>query len=481
MASVQQIIGKINPLLYADNGKELLKKYKTIDRIPANEVKPKLLSEHSLVYDSSSETLEPVYFWILDIMNKRGLQMEKLVDNFSSTPGSGYFAELGQRATIMQQNASKIMGDINTVLRSVLSIVYDLKEFKTRLSYYDNIKSKDEHKREGARQILKQIWLDKVDIAKGNSSIAVMARQIGFQTLFDAFFIVKDEKDADKLDLNDTVKRAIKSRIQEFNIWARESEKELRKRYELERTYLKSQVNSLKLYARWAKPYLRAAHQLEMSSDDREPDLVKTFNTILLELTLLGKTKINIKDAAIEGNLPIDFKEMKSKRDYFMCILVDFRFRGIPQKAGQHYTFGGLSTVKFIGYALNSDEIKMLDKELANDDMEDILKLTEGATTESLGHMQDEINSFLEEKTVEDDEKGNNSSNPFLALIGHYEKSSESKKKKSAGKKEDDKKIRKDDWIEKNHLRALAEKKAKFDAFDIFDSYKQAHGMASFT
>ena len=95
MVSVQQIIGKINPLLYADNGKELLKKYKTNDKIPANEVKPKPLSERSLVYDSSSETLEPVYFWILDIMNKRGLQTEKLVDNFSSTPGSGHFAELG--------------------------------------------------------------------------------------------------------------------------------------------------------------------------------------------------------------------------------------------------------------------------------------------------------------------------------------------------------------------------------------------------
>jgi hypothetical protein len=61
---------------------------------------------HTLVYDSSSETLEPVYFFILDLMNNVGLAPEKLIDNFSSTPGSGHFAELGQRATIMQQQAT---------------------------------------------------------------------------------------------------------------------------------------------------------------------------------------------------------------------------------------------------------------------------------------------------------------------------------------------------------------------------------------
>ena len=97
---------------------------------------------HTLVYDSSTETLEPVYFFILDLMNDFGLAPQKLIDNFSSTPGSGHFAELGQRATIMQQQATKILGDINTVLRSVLNIIYDLKDFKIRLQSYDFLKSK---------------------------------------------------------------------------------------------------------------------------------------------------------------------------------------------------------------------------------------------------------------------------------------------------------------------------------------------------
>src|SRR4030043_76276 len=262
VASISQIIGKVNPKLYAQNGSELLKKYGSIDKIPAEEVKPQAIKysysekgfifdpeglecSHKLVYDSSSETLEPIYFFIIDLLNDRGLAPEKLVDNFSSTPGSGHFAELGQRATIMQQQAVKILGDVNTVLRSVLNII-------------------------------------------------------------DAFLMCKDEKDVDKIDLNDRVKRILKPRVQEFNIWLKESEKELRKRYELERTYLKSQVNSLKLYSRWVRPYLKAAQDLEAKEKDREPALVKTFNTILLELTVLGKNKLDIADEALKGNLPKD-------------------------------------------------------------------------------------------------------------------------------------------------------------------------------
>jgi hypothetical protein len=95
-------------------------------------------ASHNLGYDSAVETLEPVYFFILDLMNDMGLGSEKLIDNFSSSPGSGHFAELGQRATIMQNQATKVLGDINVVLRSVLNIIYDLKEFRTRLQSYDD-------------------------------------------------------------------------------------------------------------------------------------------------------------------------------------------------------------------------------------------------------------------------------------------------------------------------------------------------------
>lgn len=440
-------------------------------------------TEHTLGYDSSSETLEPVYFWLLDLLTDFGLKPEKLIDNFTTTPGSGHFAEIGQRATRMQEEGMKIFGTINTVLRSVLNVVYDLKEFKIRLSHYDSLKSGDQAEKEAAILSLKQIWMDKVDIAKGQSSIKAMALgQAGFQTLIDAFLASKDEKDVDKLDLNDRVKRILKPRIMEFNHWVKQSETELRKRYQMEKTYLKSQINSLKLYSRWAKPYLKIAKDLEQKEPGRSPDLVKTFNTIVLGLTLLGKSELKVKDAAIEGDLPKDFQKMKEKRKYYSCILVDFKFRGIPQRVSQqsHYVFGGKAEVTFRGYALNEEEIKKLDQELAKSDIEESLTLIEGATTESLETLQADIDEFLEEPD-EEIQKPKDTSNPFMALIGKYGKSEKPKEKESEKKEPKIEKIKPDNFIEREHLRKLSAATAEDTTFKLFDIYKKAHGMPSYT
>jgi hypothetical protein len=483
VASVQQILGKIN-LDYSENGKELLKEAGSQDKISADKIKPKPLASHNLVYECSTETLEPVYFFILDLMNDFGLAPEKLIDNFASSPGSGHFSELGQRATIMQQQGAKILGDVNLVLRSVLNIVYDLKEFKIRMQAYEDLHVNDKNKATAARLSLKQLWLDKVDmIQKGNSSIKAMAlSQAGFQTLLDAFLMVDNANDIAKLELNDRVKRILHPRIHEFNSWVQQSEQELKKRYELERTYLKSQVSSLKLYSRWAKPYLRAAQQLETKDFGRDPALVKVFNTLLLELTLLGKNKLKIDELAASGELPFELRKLKLKRDYFSCLLIDFKFRGIPQRVAQqsHYAFGGRVEVTFSAYALNADELKKLDKELEDSDLGDVLKLVEGITSESLGQLQKEIDYFLEEEKEKEQERSSGGPNPFLALIGYYDKGS-SQKSASSSKKPEEGPVKKDDWIEKNNIRKLASDKSKETAWTLFDIYKKAHGMPSYT
>jgi hypothetical protein len=522
VATIAQMIGKVSPKFYAQNGSELLKKYGSYDKIPAEEIKPRAVTylnttpqglkeipvgatklfksegteaSFNLMYDSPSEKLEPVYFFILDLMESFGLKPEKLIDNFSSTPGSGHFSELGTKATAMQQQASSLMGNINTVLRSVLNLIYDLRDFRIRLQSYEDLKSEDKNKSEAAKLSLKQIWIDKVDIQKGNSSVKAMAfGQGGFVTLLDAFLVAKDEKDVDKLDLNDRVKRILKPRIFEFNNWLKQSEQELRKRYEIEKTYLKSQVSSLKLYSRWAKPYLKAATDLEQKNMGRTPDFVKTFDTIILELTLLGKNQINPGELALQGEFPRDFAKesysKKFKRKYYSCILVDFRFRGIPQKVSQqgHYAFGGRVEVSFKAYALNEDELKALEKEIEKSDVGDVLQLIEGTTKESLGQLQDEIDFYLNEP--EEEEKKEKSGNvlrdlfePFSALLGAYDKPEKPKEKKSDDKKPKNEivKIDSDNWYETEFFRKTAAKSAIDTAYSLFDLYKKAHGMPSYS
>jgi hypothetical protein len=505
MASIQQIIATINPELYYDtnssnpeiynefdSSKEKLRKFKEYIKTEgfqkaANKAKPRSDAKHTMGYESSIETLEPVYFFILDLMNDFGFSTEKIIDNFSSSPGSGHFVELTQRAASMQNQASQLLGSINAVIKSVLNLIYDLKEFRIRLQTYDDLRTNQE----GARLSLKQIWMDKVDIMKGNTSIKGLALgQAGYVTLIDAFLASKDEKDVEKMDLNERVKRILLSRIHEFNIWVIQSEQELRKRYELEKTYLKSQVNNLKLYSRWAKPYLKAASDLETKDVGKEPSLVKTFNTILLELVLLGKRKINIKDSALEGSLPKEFANesfLKTiKKDYYSCVLVEFRFRGIPQRVIQqsHYAFGGKADITFHSYALTNEELEQLNKEMEDSDVEDIMKLAKGITEDSLEQMQEDINFFLEEKEKKEQaekKKYEDQSNPFLALFGGYNKKEKPKEIKKEKKGKQSLLPSKDNWIEATHVRPLATKLAQDNAFTLFDIYKKAHGMASFT
>lgn len=455
-----------------------------LDAVDGNEVK------YEIVYNSPTESLEPVYFWLLDLMNDFGLNPEKLVDTFTSSPGSGHFSEMGMKASTMQQQATKAMGDVNTVLRSVLNLVYDLKEFRIRLQAYDGIRSSDEATREAAKQSLKQIWLDKVDMLRGNGAIHMMSQQMGYQTLRDAFLMAKDIKAVENIDLNERVKRIVIARLYDFEAWLEQSEKELTKRYRLEKNYLRSQVNNLKLYSRWVKPYLKAAADLEQREQGRNPDLVNSFNSILLQLTLLGKTKVAPDAVAGAGRITSDLKKLrpKIKRDYYKCVLADFEFRGIPQKIQQGYAFGGRVIVTWRAYVLNNEELDLLERAMKKADLGDVMSLIQGATDDSLGELQKEIDFFLEDKDEELEKKKqteknkDSGSNPFLALIGHYEK--EEKKPKAEKKEEkneaDNILVAGDNWAEE-FMRLGAAFEAYDTTFTLYDIYKKAHGMLSFT
>ncbi|MEM4641015.1 MAG: hypothetical protein QXW65_00625 [Candidatus Pacearchaeota archaeon] len=425
-----------------------------------------------LVYDSTAEQLEPIYFWILDFMQEGGMEVEKLVDTFSASVGGGYFSELGAKASKMQEEAMKILGAVNTVLKSIINLLYDLKEFEIRLQIYKDLK--DPKKKDAALLALKQIWMDKVDIQRGRGSINVMTSDLNFMTLRDAFMAAKSVEDVDKMDLNERVKRVLKPRLAEFFDWVKRSEKELTTRFELEKSYLKSQINSLKLYTSWVKPYLRAAEQLRMKETSlKEPTLVNAFNTILLELKILGKSKIKIPSAVAAGKLPKTMINYKPRRDYYACVLIDFTFRGIPSRTPQgHYIFGGRAEVDFKAFTLNSEELEIFYKKLEQQDWQQTLKLIEGVTDESLGQLQQDIEHFLGEEEKKEQE---------FSLFGPI-KSEDKKEKQEKKKKKKElelKDIKKDNYQE-SLIRRIAEIEAADICFNIYDKYKKAHGMASF-
>ena len=466
MSDIDKLIAEVSPRYRKKNGSP---------KGPAR--------EFNLIYDSASEGLEPLYFWILDFMNNVFKKVEKITDNFASSPGSGHFSELQGKASQMQQEASRTLGTVNNILKGVLNLIYDLKEFKIRLSHYDQANLKNKEKSEAGLLALKQIWMDKVDVLRGQGSInAMTAGDLNFVTLRDAFLTSKSLKEIDKIDLNERVKRILKPRLQEFFEWRKRSEQELRKRFEIERLYLKSQVDALKLNARWAKPYLKAAQQL--TSNERlgnNPALVNVFNTLILELSLMGQNPLDVREAILqprvaEGYLPKDFAKMKNLRKYYSIVFVDFTFRGIPSKAGQHYVFGGRVDVKFKAYSLNEDEIELLKEKLGESDIDSSLKLVQGMTDDSLSQLKLDINEFLNDE--EKETKKSENTNPFTALFSFRTKMKKKEDKKEKLKKLKEKGPKKENYAEQ-YLREVSEVNAKNTAFTIYDIYKKGHGMAS--
>ena len=259
------------------------------------------ISSYTLSYEAPAALLVPIYFWLLDFIKYLSRdQFEKLTDNFTSSLVSGHFAEMGQRATRMQEQGMKILGMINQVVKTILNLVYDLKEFEIRLKHYEDAKSDDEKQKEAGMLALKQIWLDNVDLKRGRGSIHQMAAEMGYTTIREAFMMAKSLNDLKKMNkgegddegiLNDSVLRVLEPRLSEFLNWKERSEQELRKRYEIERSYLKTEVESLKLYTSWARPYLKAAEQLKQKGFESNPALVNAFNTAMFEMVLLGKEK----------------------------------------------------------------------------------------------------------------------------------------------------------------------------------------------
>tara|TARA_Y100000310_G_scaffold21893_2_gene21117 strand:+ start:672 stop:2225 length:1554 start_codon:yes stop_codon:yes gene_type:complete len=509
MPSIHQIIAAISPDIYCDEEvrkkvKDLVKKEGYLEAAKKSkplssdvlfdltEARKDALSkwglqspkeEHKIMYDSPAQGIEPIYFWILDFLPDLYDEIEKLTDNFESSAGSGHFSELQGKATQMQQEVSRNMGTINALLKTILNLVYDLKEFKIKLEPYQAYHSTDPKKKQAGLFALKQVWLDNVDIKRGRGSINSLSfGELDFATLGDAFRIAKSAESANNLDLNDQVKRLLKDRVREFFLWIPESEASLKQRYEIEKNYLKSQHNSLKLSLRWVKPYLKAAQRLEQKHGSMQAALVTTFNTMLLELVLLAKTPYKPGGDVKEGLLPKVFDKVKTRK-YYSILFVEFNFRGIPQRIQQGgFSFGGRTEVKFTSYSLNEDELTVLKEQMEKNDMGDVMKLIEGATEDSLGAIQKDIDDILEDKPSDSKNPNESSSkeksesedtNPFTALFSIFNGTG-----KSSSSKDLSKGIKPDNKYEQV-IRSQAIIAARDRCFTVFDVYKKTHGMAS--
>ena len=302
-----------------------------------------------------------------------------------------------------------------------------------------------------------------VDIKKGVGSINQLAQRLNFVTIRDAFMQANSKAEIDALDLNERVKNILTRKMEEYIGWEKYSEEELRKRHNIERSYLKTQVDSLKLYTKWAKPYLKAASKLGMH-EFNSPDIVATFNTLQMELDVSGKKEIKPED------VHESFKKIKLEKKFYVVIEADLKFRSVPQQirtqSGQQYIQGGRADIYFRAYALTDEDMNILEEAEIYEDMDLIQNLTEVSLKE-LEKDLDEI--FEEEKKEEKKKKEASFTSPFKG-VGQGFKDIFGVSGKSF------KFSIKEDYVT-SEMKKAAEEKAKDMCFILYDVYKKAHGM----
>jgi hypothetical protein len=448
----------------------------------------KPVSSYKMVFDSQQAQLEPIYYWVLDFVQDFRWNVEKMADNFMASPGSGQFADMSQRATKLQEEGMKILGGLNQVVKSVLNLIYDLKEFEIRLAHYDDARSSDPKRKEQGMLALKQIWLDNVDLKRGRGSIHQMAAELGYTTIREVFMMANSVEDLKKMNkdedgglINDQVMRILIPRISEFLKWIDYSESELRKRMQIEKSYLRSQVDTIKLYSQWMKPYLKAADELRQRGFEGNAALVNAFSTSMFELTLFATGK--------EASPPGKYGSYNMRRKYLPVMVLTLRYRGhvsqrVTQKGDYAYAMGGRVEMTFDSYALNSEEIDLVKKKMKAEEVAESLNFSGDVAAESLDALKQDIDHFLnddkeakkelekkkEEKKVED-------INPFSALVSvFFGKKEEKKGEKPKIEKSED--IKPDNYIEKA-ARDIASRSAADTLYKVYDIYKKSHGMAS--
>jgi len=484
-------------------------------------LKGDVVNSHDLIYDAFGEAMEPTYYWILDfIRDALGYKVEKTSDFFAASEASGYYGEMGQRRTALETRiagggqAPGLFGTINMIIKSIINLLYDLKTFDLRLKHYDDIKARDPSVRQSAFEALKGTWLNEVDKTKGNAAIDMLAQQLNFITLRDSFMVVpvqewyiptadtkkiseikeKAVKYVEKMDLTDVVIRILKPRVKEFVDWVYLSEKELRMRRNVERTYLKAQDSALKAYTKWARPYLIATQKLipaeytELLEEHKElgigPEAIPSpFHAMWFYLELMANKPADIE--LVRPGVGVYKKlseELKDDSNQPLSILnIRFAFRGSPQTMrgakGEAIPINtGRLFVKFSGYVMQKKHLDLLTK---RQDAE-VLNFIDTMTKDTLEAMADDLDKYLKEETPKEEPRPKTIFEmPLSAFIKPIFGSVRKFNTQAKGilKKMPKVGISSAEAWKIARMKLIAYEKAKKDSYAVFEKYRKANRM----
>jgi hypothetical protein len=375
--------------------------------------------EIKLILDNPNIKMEQIYFWLVDfIRDSLKMDINKLSDDFTSSVASAFFGEMGQRLANVLNNARSLAELINTLTRTIISILNEYKQLYSIYVLYENLLSKNSDEAIASYTELKDRWLSYVDSNRGAGALRNL-QTTRFPSIVDLFFLADLKSELEKLknkkligeelynalfnnqantvprDLNELFNNGIinrriynllNSRLIEFYSWLENNKKILYDRIILLKSYLKHELSSLLYYVEFAKPYFKFARKL-LQSPDQPVDVVNAFETAIINITLMA----NQKEIKVKEYNEKEGKEIE--KSYIPLYEIDMKARAIPTVVGRTdsysrmYSFLGRIDIVLRAYLVEKEEY---DSIIINQESEDLAYIT-GLTDDYIKSMSDLI------------------------------------------------------------------------------------------
>lgn len=355
--------------------------------------KKRKIGETKIVFERKGKIIETFYIDLMNALKADGWDIVKHFEKISITPMATGAGPIVQRLTTHQDRVTALGKTIGEFTRSAFTIFNDimkLEQLAMLINQYKN--AKDESTKSSALKRLKQYWAMKVDPSEsGVGSIDSLATRYGMAVLRDAFYAVDSIEEAEKLDINERVKRILLIKLRSFFNWLELSMEDVPRRLSLLRKTLKQHIQWIKTYIEWMKPYLRVTKALRFFRPDR-PDI----------LELLDQTFITSGFFA--------FKEVKFNNERFIfCayIVIDeiSKTKGVPiRPAGETIARYGTLEVTLKAYAINDKEKREIIEAIKKED-EMIVEEELGSAIMDMVKEMEEYLKNIEKRTKEYYEK----------------------------------------------------------------------------
>ncbi len=441
--------------------------YEETNDMPLRTGYPKPLHRYRLIYESTTNSIEEMYFWMLGHLKQDMAfpEIEKITDVYTASESSAVWGNMQQRLAIQQDRASQYLASIGKMVKELFQLVRELRILEERKELYDNWK--ESH---SADVTLKGLFIDMVEGGSKNpTSVYGLAQQVGFTILPDLFFnthitsLKAVDKEIDKMEYNPSIKNVLKRKLVQYISWTKNTDKEVSNKFNFTLRMLRQHWVGIKTNISWVKPYLRNIKRMSMQeSHTTSAELISSFEGSIAEMEFLAKKKVG---------------------SHYAIVLATFQYRTMPTLSYQTegYQRGpihvGRADVKLRAYAWTEDQIdkykKMKDKEdreligYVDASLENAMDALEGDIEKYLELAEEPLKKKNKEEKKEKEQQAN-ALEPFKALFqGVNELFIPNIKFRKKGKK-------KGKLNPKN-----AEKTATGAMWQVYKNYKKSHGLVA--